>query len=80
MAEQTPTPQPQESGGFENRESQERNTAFRGMESDATLEEVNAYDQLERDIVNAEHFGYPLGTPSSEIGRDLALGKGPKPE
>lgn len=66
-----------EYGGFPSKEAQEKNTSHRGMEPDATVEEVNAHDQLEQDILNAEHFGYPLGTPSHVIGKDLLENGGP---
>ncbi len=73
------TPKPY--GGFPSRKNQLANTAFRGMEPDASVKEVSAHDQAERDIENAKHFGYPLGTPSFEIGRDIIdRGDSPKPE
>lgn len=67
---------PQLYGGFPSRESQLANTAFRGMESDASLQEVLEYEQAEQDLVNAAHFGYPVGTPSSEIALELPGGGG----
>ncbi len=72
---QGPEDQSKQFGGFPTQEAQQVNTSYRGMKPDATVEEVNAYDQAQRDLVNAEHFGYPVGTPSVEIGRDLSYGK-----
>ena len=66
--------------GFSSHEVQLDNTQHRGMESDATLEEVLAHDQAERDVVYAEYNGYPVETPSSEIGRDIATGRTTRPE
>lgn len=60
-----------EFGGFISRASQLANTAARGLGAHATLAEVTAFDQLRRDEVNAAYFGYPAGTPSSQIGYDL---------
>jgi len=66
---------PIEYGGFRSRENQLANTAFRGMEDDATAVEVAAYDRMQRDLANAAHFDYPIGTTSAEIGYDLLANK-----
>ncbi|MEO8105628.1 MAG: hypothetical protein ABI602_04835 [Candidatus Saccharibacteria bacterium] len=80
MIEKNEQPSPKYNGDFPTREAQLANTAFRGMEPDATLDEVLAHDQMEADVVNAEHFDYPLGTPSREIGHELNGGDVPKSE
>ncbi len=71
MNHEHPKEQPAQFGGFSSAENQLKNTLSRGMEPDATVEEVIAFDRLERDAVNVEHYGYSLGTTSAEIAEDL---------
>lgn len=61
-----------EFGGFASREAQVVNATARGLGSYATLTEILEFDQSRRDVINAERYGYPAGTPSSQIGEDLA--------